>query len=299
MDGYLNAGFGDMLGHQWLTKIHNIGFTGIRCDITGAHREGVMTELGEFEKLSPIFLFGGGHIENYTADRFREECIWGARKITDEGYFTDIPVYFEIGNEPDIAVAHWRQDPERLHDVYWDCYQTVKSINSKIEIITGGISNLHMEALDWLDSFMSSPLPNGAIVGFHRYSNGPKPDKPHNGFQSRVHEWNRLRALAGGHNLFLTETGLSQGPHGVKRQFPLCWLDKKIYLSQLEQAEAINFEWKFWKPRGVLGMVWYQHRDGQDYKDILSNYGIYDINSKEKTSVAALRGILKEGGDDV
>jgi hypothetical protein len=212
--------------------------------------------------------------------------------------FADRPVYFEIGNEPDIAVASWKQNPAMLNDTFWDCYQTVKSINSKIELITGGISNLHMEGLDWLDSFLTDSLPSGAIIGFHRYPAGPSPENPHKGFQSRSHEWNRLQALAGGHKLFLTETGLSQGPHRVARGFPLCWTNKEIYLDQYQQADAINFEWKFWKPRGILGMVWYQHRDGQDYKDSESNFGIYDIDNQEKASVATFRGIdMREGLD--
>jgi hypothetical protein len=294
MFGYLSAGGGlfGLLGHQWLDKIHRLGFTGIRTDIYGPYKEGHLQELQE-SKLAPIFLYGGGHMDDWTPERFREEVIWGARKITDEGYFTDRPIYFEIGNEPDIAIASWRQDPKKLNDTYWDCYQTVKSINNRIEIITGGISNLHMEALDWLDEFLTDPLPSGAIVGFHRYPNGPNPENPQNGFQSRPHEWNRLQALVGGHKCFLTETGLSQGPHKVKRGFPLCWLDKTVYISQYEQAKAVEFEWKFWKPRGILGMVWYQHRDGQDYNDIESNYGIYDINNQEKTAAAAFRGILR------
>lgn len=293
MLGYLSAGGGifGVLG-PWLQKFKEIGFTGIRTDIVGPYKEEHIVEMNA-SGLSPIFLFGGGSIKDYTHERFREEVIWGARKITDEGYFTDVPVYFEIGNEPDIAVNYWRQDPKRLHDVYWDCYQTAKSINNKIEVITGGISNLTMNGLDWLDDFLLEPLPSGAIVGFHRYPNGPDTTKPHNGFQSRVHEYNRLRALVDGHELFLTETGLSQGPHRVKRRFPMCWLDRKSWLSQESVSDAIRFEWSFWKPRGILGMVWYQHKDGQDFNDILNNYGIYDINGDEKAAVNAFRKLLK------
>ena len=292
MQGYLNAGFGEMLGEDWLNKISNIGFAGIRTDITSAHKESVLKELGEFKKLSPIFLFGGGHMEGWTPERFVEEVTWGARRITDEGYFTDTTVYFEIGNEPNIAEAYWRQNPARLNDTYWDCYHAAKSINSKIEVITGGIHNLTHEALDWLDEFMSTPIPDGGIVGFHRYPNGIDPAKAHKGFQSRAHEFNRLQALAGGHKLFCTETGMTQGPHGIKRSFPLCWLKQDVYITQEEQAKAAAFEWAFYKPRNVIGIVWYQHRDGQDYKDSESNFGIYDINYDEKEVVDTFRRIF-------
>lgn len=292
MQGYLNAGFGEMLGEDWLNKIYNIGFAGIRTDIFSHSRKAIVDELGTFKKLSPIFLFGGGNMEGWTPDTFKEQVALVSKQITDEGYFTDIPVYFEIGNEPDIAVSYWKRNPSRLNETYWDCYQIAKSINNKIEVITGGISNLNDHGLDWLETYMADPIPAGGIVGFHRYSNGPNMRDPHNGFESRADEFNRLQASTGAHKLFCTETGHSQGPHGVNRGFPLCWMKRHVYLTQEEQALAATNEWAFYKVRKVIGMVWYQHRDGQDHKDILSNYGIYDINSQEKAAVNAFRRIF-------
>ncbi|NIO37411.1 hypothetical protein GTO27_06875 [Candidatus Bathyarchaeota archaeon] len=146
--------------------------------------------------------------------------------------------------------------------------------------------------MDWLDRFLYKDIPAGSIVGFHRYPNGRDTQKPHNGFQSRSHEWNRLQALAGGHKLFLTETGLSQGPHRIKRPFPLCWLNENHWISQEEQAAAMALEWAIWEPRGVLGMTWYQHRDGNYYQDLLNNYGIYAADGNEKAIVETFKNIL-------
>jgi hypothetical protein len=292
---YLQAGFGPVLGTPFLERIAALGFTGIRSDLTGSpqSQQTAVRELGEFEVLSPIFLFGGGHIEDWTPERFFGSTTNIARLIKNSGYFKGVPVYFELGNEPDIAVPMWRQDPKLLADTFWECYQAVKSIHGEIELVTGGIANLSENGLNWLEEFMLAGVPAKAIVGFHRYPNGYKPELPQKGFLSREHEMNRLRALADGRKLLCTETGLSQGYHREAKKFPLCFMNNKIWLEEEEQAEAFRIEYDFYKRRGVLGMTWYQHRDGIPHGRVLSHYGLYTATGEEKKVVCdTVRGLL-------
>jgi hypothetical protein len=294
---YLNAGFGDLLGNKRLEKIASLGFTGIREGSDGSLKSylAVVKELGEFEILSPIFLFGGGYMEYATPEMFYTYTTQVAKMIKINGYFQGVPVYFEIGNEPDIAVPQWRQNPKHLADTFWEVYQAVKSIHGEIELITGGISNLHDHGLDWLEEFLLAGVPAKAIIGFHRYPNGYMIEKPHDGFASREHEMNRLQALADGRRLLCTETGASQGPHKQAKKFPLCFLNDSVWLDEEEQAEAFKTEWNFYRRRGVLGMAWYQHRDGQHKNNILSHYGIYTSTEEEKLICGQIRELLLGG----
>jgi hypothetical protein len=292
MKGWINAGFGNVLGKVWLDKIHNLGFAGIRTDIDIRWKL-VVDELGMYNKLSPVFLFGGGYMEGWTKDDFISYTTLVARHIIENGYFDDTTVYFEIGNEPDIAVREWRENPKWLNTTFWECYQAVKSIDKGIEIVTGGVSNLTQNALKWQEDFLLDKIPQNAIVGFHRYPNKYSITKPHDGFATREHEWNRLKSLTGEHRLFCTETGLSMGPYRVARSFPLCWLNENYWLTQQEQGTALEHEWNFYRRRDVVGMVWYQHLDGPDRNNIYDNYGLYTKNGVEKYGCSVVRRILQ------
>lgn len=293
-EAYLNAGFGSVLGTAWLDKIHNLGFAGIRQGVQVIDLlrwKAVVRELGEYQELSPIFLFGGGDLSGWTPENFLESTILVARLITQRKYFTGVPVYFELGNEPDLAILEWRNNPSKLNTTYWECYQAVKSINSSIELITGGISNLSEDGLDWLEDFLREPIPGNGIVGFHRYPNGTDIGKPQDGFETRQHEMDRLQSIAQGHRLFCTETGLSNGPHYRPRGFPLCWLNRTVYLTDTEQANALEHEWNFYQPRDVIGMVWYQRGDSAG-TNLVDHYGIYDKNNAEKVICNTIRKLL-------
>jgi hypothetical protein len=290
MKGYLNVGLGT--GTERLKKVFSLGMGGVRADVEENTWEGVVDRLGEFAYLSPIFLFGGGYMEGWTPETFYSLTAEVAKKIKRDNYFENVPVYFEIGNEPDIAVPLWRQDPRYLADTFWECYRFVKAIHGKIDLITGGIANLHENGLEWLAEFMEGLVQDNAIVGFHRYPNGPETATPHEGFPSREHEWIRLKSLAGGRRLFCTETGASTGPHRRKKDFPLCWLDEKFYISDKAQAEAYTTEYNFYQRRDVIGMVWYQYWDGPKRQALLDNYGVFDQYENEKEICAEIRKVL-------
>jgi hypothetical protein len=287
MDAYLNAGFGEPLGQSRLKKIHELGFVGIRTGPVFGMLNNVDIVIDELEasELYPLFLFGDGYMDGWTPELFYEMTTHVARRIKRENLFEGRPIYFEIGNEPDIAVPLWRQSPKYLADTFWECYRYTKAICGRIELITGGISNLHENGLDWLSEFMEGLVQDSAIIGFHRYPNGADMTTPHDGFPSREHEWNKLRSLAGGRRLFCTETGMSTGPHRESKGFPLCWLHNNVYMDSKAQAEAFRVEYGFLKRRGVEGMVWYQHRDGPNRNRLLDNYGILDVYEVEKKPV--------------
>lgn len=291
----LNAGFGNVLGEVWLENIHNLGFDGIRTDGGGPHWKPITRELGEYNKLSPIFLFGGGNIADWTHDDFLSYTVLQAKYILEKNYFTGIKTYFELGNEPDIAVWEWREHPDKFRNMFWECYQAVKSIDPSIEFITGGISNLTETSLVWLAEFMREPLPSNAIIGFHRYP--PKMDtgEPHRGFDTREHEMNRLRSITGSHRIMCTETGLSMGPYKVRRGPPLCFLHKNKFISEVTQGEALEHEWNFHRRRNVEGLVWYQIQDGPNRYNPADNFGMYtccNLQGDEKFSCDVARRIF-------
>jgi hypothetical protein len=294
MLSYINAGFGNVLGDLWLDRIYHLGFNGIRQDIDIRWKQ-VVNELGRYEKFIPIFLFGGSDISGWTPDDFLSYTTLVARHILEKDYFVNQKIYFEIGNEPDIAVREWREDPQKLHTTFWECYHAVKSINKNIEFVTGGISNLNKRGLDWLAEFVQNPLPNNAIIGFHRYPHGHKVETPHNGFDSREHEMNRLRSLSGAHKLMCTETGLSMGPYRVRRGFPLCCLHKNMYISEVTQGMALEHEWNFYRRRGVEGLVWYQLKDGPLESSIQDHFGMYSccFPHEEKFACEVARNLFK------
>lgn len=288
---FLNAGFGQPLGKPALDYISSLGFTGIRTDIPMTGWEPVVDELNG-TGLSPIFLFGGGSMYGWTPEIFFDTTAAVAKRIKKGSYFSNVPVFFEIGNEPDIAVPTWKDRPQYLADTFWECYRYVKAICGRIELITGGISNLHKKGLDWLHKFIGGTVQDKAIIGFHRYPNGTDMTIPHNGFQSREHEWNRLCTITGGRRLFCTEAGMSTGPHHKKKGFLLCWLNNQVYLTEVQQAEAFRIEYCFHSRRSSIGMVWYQHRNGP--KDtLLDHYGILNVDGSEKLPVCnAIRKVL-------
>ena len=290
MLGYLNSF--RVPGDPWLDRFIALGLTGIRTDIEPEIHEASVDALGKHEALSPLFLFGGGNISGWDRDLFESMTCAVAKKIKREGYFKNVPIYFEIGNEPDIAIEQWREDPEALADTYWECYRLVKSIHNKIEVITGGISNLNERGLDYLEDFMVAKVPNNTIVGFHRYPNGPDMNNPHDGFASRESEMNRLQVLSEGHRLFCTETGFSEGPYKVSRRFPLCFLHRNVWVEKSVQAETFRREWNFYHRRNVIGMVWYQKVDGPNKNNILDHYGIYKATGAEKPICTTMRDVL-------
>ena len=285
---YLNAGFGELINAADLSAITTLGFCGVRQDIPLTTKDDLAL-VDQLKDLSAIFLLGGGNMAGWTKENFINKTIRISRRITDYKYFLGREVYIEIGNEPDIAVDYWKDSPTRLNEVYWECYQAAKSINSKIEVVTPGISNLNKRGLEYLDNFLRDPIPKGAIIGFHRYPNGWDIREPHKGFKSRTQEMLRLKTLAGGRKLLCTETGVSEGPHTVKTGlFDLC--KKTKYLSEEEVANNFRWESALNHKCGILGMTWYQHRDGPSRDALLDNYGIYDYQGQEKV----ICGIIAE-----
>lgn len=282
MYNLLNAGFGNPI-RGLHSLIADVGFSGIRQDVPFYDFAKLTKIIRECELYDAdlILLFAGGQME-WTAEDIRLHVSETAKYINDEDLFKQRRVFFEIGNEPDIAVDRWKKSPKDLNDVFWECYQTVKMRRSDFEVITPSISNLNWRGLDYLREFLSEPIPCGSIVGFHRYPNGSDPIKPHSGFKSRQDELNRLRKIVPNFRLFCTETGASQGPHKMRRRFPLCLFKRKFYLTEMEQHNIYEGELEFYMRNAVEGMVWYQLNDGLNRDAVLDNYGIRRVDGEVK-----------------
>jgi hypothetical protein len=242
------------LGKDWLDKVYNSGFAGIKQEVD-VRWELIVDELGTYGKLSPIFLLGAGDMGTWKKDDFVSYAVLISKHIVENGYFKDTKVWFEVGNKPDIAAIEWRTDPRKLNETYWECYQAIKSIDKDIDVIVGGISNLTQWSCSWLEEFLRDPIPNNSIIGFHRYPAAFDIGTSYPGFPTREHEMNRLQSLANGHKLFCTGTTI-EAVYNIPRGFPFCWINKRVEVTDDERTRAMEHEWNFYSRRGILGMVW-------------------------------------------
>jgi hypothetical protein len=301
MKVFLNTGFGRAIGREKLRTLTELGFHGVRLDIPLDKDRDIphqlIKELGRHRLLEPLFLIAGGNMCHDGIPWHRveiiETIIYICNTIKLYGFFKDSTVWFEIGNEPDIACDYWKYNSALLNDVYWDAYQTAKSMLSNAEVITGGIYGGSLESFRWLDKFVGEGLPNGAVIGYHRYP--PKYDmsEPVKGFESRSAEFQRLRSITGDKRLFITEAGLSQGPYREPKGFPLCFLKKSRWLSEKEQAEGFIADWNFYKRSyaDILGYSWYQSYDGPDLSNKDDHYGIF---RRDRITQKFICSIIKE-----
>ena len=277
----LNAGFGDPLGDAHV-QIAELGFGGVRTDVK-LDIENIKTIIDEQEKYNAtsIILFNGGHMD-WSPEETVDAVTAAARYIKDRNYFQRHNIFFEIGNEPDIARDFYKNDPEKTNDMFWECYQAVKLIRSDIGMITPGVSNLNERGFDYLEEFLDHSIPAGAIVGFHRYPAGKDYTTPHKGFDSRKEEMDELVGLARDNKIFCTEAGMTQGPHYTKRNFPLCFLKKKEYVRPQYQYEAYKADQQINEAYDSVGLVWYQYNDGPNKNNDQDNFGVRYVDGTVK-----------------
>jgi hypothetical protein len=271
----LNAGFGDPLDDHHIT-IAELGFDGVRNGpMVPDDYEAMYCAVDEARKYDAVLmlLLNGGHMHcspTQTIEMAKE-----AAKYIKMSELTRLhKVYIEIGNEPDLARDYFKKDAYNYMAMFFECYQEIKLVHSAIEVITAGVSNLNERGCDYLDRLRLYPMPEQAIMGYHRYPANTRPKTPHKPFLNREAEIEWLRRTAGIHRLFCTETGLSQGPHYVSRDAPLCFTKKKLYLHEKDQHAAWETEQHYNKLLGVEGVVWYQYNDGPNRDDFEDNFGV-------------------------
>jgi len=231
----------------------------------------------------PIFLlFGGSMVRADGApwepegmlQHLRDEC----QKLQVAG-FLERELAIEFGNEPDLACKRWKKSPLELGELYDVAMKTVWGFSKSWHCLSPSISNLDEDSLDYLRKMH---LPIGAEIAFHRYPSGRDFWSAHRGFKGRTGEVDALKAIARGAKLWMTEGGWSEQ-------------QKDYTLTELEVAERMGDEVRFWSEQGVECWTGYQLNSGawkaddsEDHKRLCS-YGARRVDLSWKPWAAAVR----------
>lgn len=305
----LNAGnSGAPMGRVLLNEIKSFGFDGVRVDIPDNHeaatavlnelkpKPGSPSAMGGVDFFGyvdpyPIFLIAGGHMLRDDRSPFSsEELIAHTRdccvKMRDLGYFKVRAVQqpaIEIGNEPDLAHHHWKENPGLLARTFTDCYEVVREFSQVCPVLSPSVSNLNRRGFSYLERMLAVGFPSGSGVAFHRYPHDGEPTKPHDGFDNRDDEASHLVELAEGRDLWCTETGLSEGPH-----------DGTFYTEEFV-ADAYADEVAYWnRVPSMRALTWYQINDGPNPNEQLHHYGIRRIDSTWKPVARRVESVKEQ-----
>jgi hypothetical protein len=308
MKVYLNLGYlptvGGSIGLELLDRIASFGFHGIRQDLPDDHDLcwSLLEELADYERLNPLFLVAGGRMTRehpkttgapWTREDLRQHVEDICRKLDELDYFDrPDPPALEIGNEPDIGVDSWKENPKLLGETFTECYATVREFTERSVVLTPSVSNLNQRGLAYLGRMLARGLPEGAAIAVHRYPNGRDPANPHLGFATRDAEVQELLRLAESTDVWVTETGRSEGPDRVRVLFQP---DLEFRMTEDEVSAYMEAELRFWAgiPQ-VKAVTWYQLNSGSDPNNPLDHYGIRRVDGTFKPVADRLAALIGE-----
>ena len=207
----LNAGFGETLAADF-PFIASTRFAVIRqgfgFEIDDATLNLLIAEFAG-RPIRLLALIGGGRNEKAAGGRIEphEFAALGARVATAAAAAGLTDVSIEVGNEPDIGHVDYTSRPADFADAIRQTHLAVRTTGFLGPVITGGVSNLSPERLNYLQQVVTAGIPLDVVIGFHRYPHGLGPEVPHPGFASRDAEWARLQSIAAGRTVACTEFG--------------------------------------------------------------------------------------------
>jgi hypothetical protein len=288
----INAGFGAPLGPA-LDFIESIGFHFVRQEFRGDANDRHLTSLlSEFvgRRTKLLALLGGGTNRTRAGGRIEPQVFAssGARLVHVAAALGLDPIV-EIGNEPDIGHPGYASRPADFAAAVSLTHAAMRREGFRGAVITGGISNLSRERLDYLAAVVRAGIPADVIVGFHRYPHGLSARIPHPGFADRDAEWNRLLDIAGSRDVACTEVGHHTAPRG-RRRFGL--FGRRHRLTAEDAARDLMFDLEFFRDRGALMTAVYQLNDGPHDRSI-DRYGIRDATGRPKPVVGAIQAFVK------
>jgi len=306
MHVYLNLGYnpqagaGGAIGRELLDKIADVGFRGIRQDVpddTGLTRD-LVRELAGSPRLDVIFLIAGGHMTRPDGVPWEKQSLVRHVKETCEilashGFFDrTTPPALEIGNEPDLAHSRFKHHPGDLADTVRECYSAIREFSENSPVLTPSVSNLNERGLSYLRRMLDRGVPEGASIAVHRYPKGRSPSDPHDPYDTRDDEVAALLSLVGGRDVWVTETGRSEGPGWVRR---FLFQKTEFWLTEEEVADYMEAELRIWArfPR-VKALVWYQLNSGSNRRDELHNYGIRRVDGTFKPIAERFTSVIQE-----
>ncbi len=282
----INAGNGgDELGSGFLSDLVGLGYDGIRTGIYLDHQkaETVLRELRPKvnTELFPTFLLAGGHMTDvpdteksegqalspeHLIAHTRDTCV----KLKAFGYFEAGELAIEIGNEPDLACNFWAGNAKLLGHTFARCFDVIREFSPTVPVLCPSVSNLNKRGFRYLKKMLPG-IPLEAGLSFHRYPHDGDPFKAHPGFLTREEQALKLVGMAEGRSLWLTETGLTEGPHG-----------RGSFHTEEYVADTYVYETAFWNQYGVRALAWYSINDGPDKMNDLHHYGIRRLDGTWK-----------------
>lgn len=269
-----------------IRQIQSFGFDGIRQDVHGDDHEVMWAQvrsLAAVPECFPILLLFPGTMQRSDGKpwepdamlaHLRDEC----QKLHAIG-FVEHELAIEIGNEADLACKRWKKNPEELGKLYKECVGIVKSYSGRWHCLSPSISNLDEDSLDYLRDMA---LPVGSEIAFHRYPAGRGGWSAQRGFRTRGDEVTTLKTIVHGAPLWNTETGWAE-------------INRDYTLTELEVAERMADEVRFWRDAGCRSFTAYQINSGtwkaadsDDHKR-LSTYGARRVDGSWKQWAAAVK----------
>lgn len=292
----LNAGFGQPLGDD-LDLIHALGFAFVRQEFRADRSDDeVRTLLSEFvdTPVGLLALLGGGRMRAPSGGRVEPHVLaaHGARVVRIAAALGLSDVRIEVGNEPDLAHPDYRTRPQDFAVAVRQAFDAVRDAGFAGPVITGGISNLSEEGLEYLDRMLQAGVPDEALLGFHRYPRGMGPRKPQEGFRSREAEWKALMGLAGGRQVACTELGHHTAPRPTRF---LGFIPVRRRVSDEEVADHMAFDLEFFAERGCALTAVYQWNDGSRPDVHLDRYGIRRQDGSLKPVAERIAQISRSG----
>ena len=270
---------GKPIGRSLLYEILGLGFHGVRVDVPDDHSaaEGMLEELARVPEVYPVFLIAGGHMLRSTGKPFEpgeliahvnDTCV----KLNDFGFFKrDNPPAIEVGNEPDLAHDRWKKHSTELARTFRSCYDVVRRYSETCPVLTPCVSNLNRRGYNYLERMLREGLPEGAALAVHRYPHDGDICKPHPGFRTREEQASKLVEFADGRDIWITETGLTEGPHDGR------------FHSEEHVADALEYEVRFWsRVASVKALCWYGINDGPNRDDTEHHFGIRRLDGSWK-----------------
>ena len=288
----INAGFGAPLGPA-LDFVESVGFHFVRQEFSPEANDRQLTLLlSEFagQRTKLLALLGGGTNRTPAGRRIepRVFAALGARVVHVAAALGVDPIV-EVGNEPDIGHPRYASSPGDFAAAVSLTHAAMRQAGFRGAVVSGGISNLSRERLDYLEAVVRAGIPSDVILGFHRYPHGLSAQVPHPGFANREAEWQRLLEIAGSRDVACTEVGHHTGPRG-RRRFGL--FGRRHRLTADQASRDLLFDLEFFAERGCLLTTVYQLNDGVRDTPV-DRYGIREASGRVKPVVDEIRRFIR------
>jgi hypothetical protein len=256
------------LTQSLLKEITDMGMRGCRTEWRDHMQTmDLLKEHLQAEPRSELIVLTGGD----TAQQLVQQCIEVCSYAIELGIHDHVIV--EGPNEPNLHGNHggvWAEKPGELGAAWAQAYEECH--DHGVRFLSPAVSGLADRDL-WYVRQMLGQLPTEVGFAIHRYTEAPNLSKPYPGYESRGHEMDVIREIGHGRKIYITETGLTEGPYKKPKPFPMCFWNDNYWISEKAVANEMVNDLYFWFDNDVEAVVYYQVYDGLDESDPENNYG--------------------------